>query len=207
MTLKRNLTATAILLAVAGPAAAAVTATATTDLNMRSGPGTEFPVTDVIHSTGQVSVESCVGASGWCKVSYDGQSGWASSSYLNVQPGQQVVVGEAQPQVLYEVPVGQPTAERIDDKTTLYHPAPKVLLAPVQSSALVPVAPQAQAVTYVQQNPVQPVYLDGDVVVGAGIPGNVTLYPVPETQYQYVNVNDHIVLVEPEGRRIVEVVR
>lgn len=215
MSLSKKLTTTAILLALAGPAAA-MTATATTDLNMRTGPGPEFPVNGVILSSGEVVVEGCIANSSWCKVAYDGQEGWASASYLSTQYEEQPVVvydnvEQLQiPSVVYEVPVGERHVERIDDKTTLHYDAPKILVAPsaaASGSALVPLVPQPQDVTYILQNPVNPVYLDGQVVVGAGVPQNVQVYEVPNAQYQYLNVNDQVVLVEPENRRIVQVLR
>ena len=52
-----------------------------------------------------------------------------------------------------------------------------------------------------------PVYLEGEVVVGAGLPETVQLRPVPDYEYNYVYVNGQPVLVEPQSRRIVYVVR
>lgn len=211
----KPLAATAILLALAGPAAA-LTATATTDLNMRTGPGPEFPVNGVIAATGEVNVEGCIANSSWCKVSYDGQQGWASSSYLTTQQDQQAVVVYDNserlqiPSVVFEVPIGERKVERIDDKTTIHYDAPKILVAPsavATAGALVQVTPQPQELTYIQSNPVSPVYLDGQVVVGAGVPQNVQVYEVPDAQYRYLNVNDQVVLVEPESRRILQVLR
>ena len=59
------------------------------------------------------------------------------------------------------------------------------------------------AVTYVQQNLVEPVYMEGAVVVGVGIPQKVELIEVPETQYSYLNVNGLPVIVDNENRQIV----
>ena len=61
--------------------------------------------------------------------------------------------------------------------------------------------------TYVRTNEVEPVYLDGEVVVGAGLPDTVEIRPIPEYDYNYVYVNRQPVLVEPESRRIVYVIR
>jgi hypothetical protein len=60
---------------------------------------------------------------------------------------------------------------------------------------------------YVVSNPVDPVYLEGEVVVGAGVPDTVELRPVPDYQYRYVDINGQPVLVDPQTRRIVYVVR
>jgi hypothetical protein len=56
-------------------------------------------------------------------------------------------------------------------------------------------------------NPVNQVYLNGEVVVGAGLPDDVTLTPVPDYQYQYAYVNGQQVLVEPQTRRVTYIYR
>ena len=63
-----------------------------------------------------------------------------------------------------------------------------------------------KTVTYVTSNPVDPVYVEGEVVVGAGIPGEVTLAEIPESDYRYVYLNGNPVLVDNE-RTIVRVIR
>jgi hypothetical protein len=59
----------------------------------------------------------------------------------------------------------------------------------------------------VRQNPVEPVYLTGEVAQGAGIPEEIEVYTVPESDYAYLNVNEIPVVVDPESRRIVRVIR
>lgn len=207
----RSLGAAALTLALAGPAAA-LTATADTDLNLRTGPGENYPVATVIAASTAVDVQGCLAGSSWCQVTYNGQQGWASSSYLSTLSNMPVVTynqaAVAVPNVVAEVPVGEPRVEKVDDKTSIYYPAPKVLLAPVGTTAAgVQVVSDPEMLTYVRANPVQPVYLSGDLVVGAGLPEGVTLYPVPNATLSYVNVNDQIVLVEPQKRVVVEVLR
>lgn len=84
MHIRRALSMTALLLAtaLAGQAQAATTATATTPLNIRSGPGPQYDVVGVIKSNGQAVVNGCLEGSLWCQVSYDGRQGWAYSQYL-----------------------------------------------------------------------------------------------------------------------------
>ncbi len=48
----------------------------------------------------------------------------------------------------------------------------------------------------------QPVYLNGEVVIGSGLPPDVALAPVPGYQYQYAYVNGVPVLVEPQTREV-----
>jgi len=61
--------------------------------------------------------------------------------------------------------------------------------------------------TYISENRVDPVYLEGEVVVGAGLPETVELRPVPDYKYEYVYVNGVPALVDPGTRRIVYVYR
>jgi hypothetical protein len=46
---------------------------------------------------------------------------------------------------------------------------------------------------------------DGEVVVGATLPGDVVISQVPNYQYSYVRINDRPMLVDPQSRRIVYV--
>lgn len=63
--------------------AAAQDAIVTTDLNMRAGPSTSFPVVDVIPESAPVDVHGCVDGYSWCDVSSRGSRGWVSASYLS----------------------------------------------------------------------------------------------------------------------------
>ncbi|MDT1060615.1 DUF1236 domain-containing protein [Paracoccus sp. CPCC 101403] len=61
--------------------------------------------------------------------------------------------------------------------------------------------------TYVLQNPVQSVPVQGNVVVGSQIPDAVQFQQIPDSPYQYVYVNDQPVIVEPQTRKVLYVVR
>ncbi len=61
-------------------AAFAVPATATTGVNVRSGPGTGFGIVDTLHAGEAVNVTECQG--GWCYVEKSGPDGWVSGNYL-----------------------------------------------------------------------------------------------------------------------------
>jgi len=61
--------------------------------------------------------------------------------------------------------------------------------------------------TYVTTNRGDPVYLEGEAVVGAGLPETVELREIPNYKYRYVYVNGQPVLVEPSSRRIVHIIR
>jgi uncharacterized protein YraI len=77
-----------------GAASAAITASATVDLNMRSGPGPNFAVMHVIGANNAVIIDGCIMGSRWCMVSHGGTQGWAYSDYLAAPfNGAAVVVG------------------------------------------------------------------------------------------------------------------
>jgi hypothetical protein len=65
---------------------------------------------------------------------------------------------------------------------------------------------------YVVQEKVRPFKLQSRVTVGATLPADVELAPVPETwgptfrSYRYVYTGDDVVLVDPSSRRVVEVI-
>lgn len=202
MSFTKPLAAAAVLMALAVPASA-LTANATTDLNLRAGPGNMYPIQGVIASSAEVDVQGCIAGSEWCKVTYNGTEGWAYSAYLTS-------TYESNPVVVYDN-MQRLNLQEIDPVNIDSNPAktftPSGALILGQPTTVPIVIDDNVAVQYVRANPVEPIYLDGEVVVGAGIPENVTIYPVPDTTYQYVNVNDQLVLVEPGQRRIVQVLR
>jgi hypothetical protein len=65
---------------------------------------------------------------------------------------------------------------------------------------------------YVVKEKVRPYKLQSRVTVGAVLPAEVELAPVPETwgptfrSYRYVYTGDDVVLVEPSDRRVVQVI-
>jgi uncharacterized protein YraI len=73
-----------IIFAVAVPAVAlAAQGYATADVNMRAGPGTEYPVVDLIPTDAYVDIHGCLSDGAWCDVSWKGERGWVDSSYLD----------------------------------------------------------------------------------------------------------------------------
>jgi hypothetical protein len=65
---------------------------------------------------------------------------------------------------------------------------------------------------YVVKERVKPVTIRESVRVGATIPADVDLVAVPDawgpgfSRYRYVYSNNHVVLVEPSSRRVVEII-
>ncbi len=198
-----GLSATAIAFSVFTlPAAAATSATATTDLNIRSGPGPQYPAVGLAGRGSAVVVDGCIEGSRWCQVDANGTRGWAYSTYLSADEGGTTVVIENErealsiPTVTYEGPAVETTASV---------PMGGELIGPVE--AVDAIEPPATVRTYIDGNPSDPVYLDGEVVLGATVPETVTFREIPDYQYRYVRVNGQPVLVEPQTRRIVYVYR
>lgn len=81
------------------PAAYAQPGTVTTNVNVRSGPGTNYGVVDTVRRGTQVDVRQCQGS--WCYIDKPGPDGWVSSSYLTTgggpanpgQPGISIGIG------------------------------------------------------------------------------------------------------------------
>lgn len=208
--------------ASAETAQAGTTAHAATELNLRAGPGPDMEIIDVIPADGEVMVEGCLESANWCKVTLNGTTGWAYGDYLTVK------MAEApEPVVLYE------NRAELEVETVTYDNAANnaaataagaataaagaaalaagpigILGAAVVGAALGDSAtPDEQTITYVRENPVEPVILGGEVVVGATVPGEVELTAIPDAEYSYLYLNGTPVLVEPEERRIVHIVR
>ncbi len=81
---KSALIAVALFSATAAQAANAIV---TTNLNIRTGPGTNYAVIGSIPNGARVDVRGCTSGYGWCQVDYAGRYGWASSRYLAVREG------------------------------------------------------------------------------------------------------------------------
>lgn len=203
--LLKGAAAGAALLALTGVAGAEVLARATADLNIRSGPGPQYPIVGVIGVNEEAEIEGCREGSKWCAVNHAGVNGWAYSDYLTAPfggGGDYVVVTErpteALPPVSFEatssVEVEPLRGELIGRKTALGTVEP---IAP----------PPAEVTTYIQSNRVEPVYLEGEAVVGAVVPETVEVREIPDYEYRYVYVNQQPVLIEPETRRIVYILR
>ncbi|MGV2103951.1 DUF1236 domain-containing protein [Rhizobium sp. 21-4511-3d] len=70
--------------------------------------------------------------------------------------------------------------------------------------------PPREVVTYVQQAPIpqQTVVVQQPVAVGAALPADVVVTPVPENpRYGYVVMGQQRVIVEPQTRKVVQVIQ
>ncbi|MDW6022132.1 DUF1236 domain-containing protein [Mesorhizobium sp. BAC0120] len=213
------LSAAATALAVAGPAWAQSIATTTTDLNVRAGPSSQEAVIGTIAGGSSVSIDTCVNAGRWCRVDLNGGSGWISSRFLSgdiassgavvstettgaiTRPGSPgttagVVTGGAAGAVTGAV-IGGPVGAAIGG-------AAGMVAGGATGAAI---DPPVRVRSYVRTHRVEPLYLKQRVAVGATLPDTVELRPIPDYEYQYVYLNDRPVLVEPQSRRVVYVVR
>lgn len=216
--------ASAAGLFMASAASAEVAFTAGTDLNLRSGPGGNYEVLGVIPAAQPVMIDGCLAEANWCQVNYDGKTGWAASDYLTVAG---VPAADAGVVVLSQRPAD------VEVKTVTYTDASDQAASAAAGAAAGATAgamlggppgamiglilgnatgaavaePTTEVVTYVEQNPVEPMLLDGEIVVGAGIPAEVTLAPVPESEFSYLYLNGQPVIVSNTDRTIVKIIR
>jgi hypothetical protein len=70
-----------------------------------------------------------------------------------------------------------------------------------------PLVPPLNVVTFVTQQTVTPVIVNGEVMIGAALPAAAPTYDIPASDYDFAYINGQRVLVEPTARRIVYVVR
>lgn len=216
MSKKILLSLSAAVILIAGAAYADTEASAWTDLHVRSGPGPLYSILGVIPASEKAMVQGCLADASWCEVTYGELKGWSAGNYLTA--------------TVEDAPIALSTLDkRVVLKTVTYDqeagaaagglatgavagalvagPVGAVvggLLGAATGSAL---APDPTVITYVTANPVPDVYLDGEVVVGAGIPEGVTLVQVPDTNYSYAYINGARVLVDSQNRAVVYIVR
>lgn len=181
----------------------------TADLNVRQGPGSNYPVVATVPSGGDITIVGCLEGSSWCEVDADGTAGYAFSRYLAVEEGGSTVVVSEQPGLvgLITAPVSIAAGALGTIAGTLtgggFGAGGSSSSAPSSSFQSPP-----EVIDYVRNNPPgEPVYLEGEAVPGAVIPAGIPLADVPDTQYQYVNVNGDYAIVDRSSRQVVYVVR
>ncbi len=200
----------------AGAASADTEATVWTDLNMRSGPGPMYSILGVIPANGAVTVQGCLADASWCTVTHEGVTGWAAGNYMtaNIENAPIALAAGDERVVLKTVTYDTKDASTAGGLATgaiagalIAGPVGAVVGGIVGAGAGAVVAPDPKVITYIQSNPVEQVYLNGEVVVGAGIPETVMLAPVPESEYSYAYVNGVPVLVETKKRTVTYILR
>jgi uncharacterized protein YraI len=91
------------------PAAQAAPGAVTGNVNVRSGPGTNYAVLDVARRGETVDVQRCQGS--WCYVVRPGADGWVSASYLSASGGRPV--NPSQPGLSFGFTIGGPGGPNI----------------------------------------------------------------------------------------------
>jgi hypothetical protein len=163
------------------------------------------------------SVQSVLPSCTWRWVSHNGVTGWSYSEYLAGDFGGERVVISSAPATV-EVPVvdyeqtastnaAVGAAGGAITGALIGGPVGAAIGGVAGAAAGAVVTPPDAVRTYVVENRTDPVYLDGEVVVGAGLPDTVELREVPDYEYRYRYVNGQPVLVDPATRRIVYVYR
>jgi len=83
-----------------------------------------------------------------------------------------------------------------------------------EPGATVTIAPEQRTriKEYVVQQRVRPARIQERIVVGATLPADVELSAVPNdwgpgiTRYRYIYWDDHVVLIEPSSRRVIQII-
>jgi uncharacterized protein YraI len=170
-------------------------------LNVRSGPGFQYGVVAQMPANTRFPVTGCIQDYSWCSVVVGNVTGWASAPYLVTDAGGKptnLQVSGAQ----LGIPIVVPTPVAAVVATP-----PVGAMVPVAPAVGVvePIVPAPEVLSYVTQQAVEPVLVNGEVMVGAVLPAAVPVYSVPASPYVYSYVNGQRVLVEPAARRIVYV--
>lgn len=187
------------LVAMSGAALADTAVSAVADLNVRAGPGPQYPVIGVLAAGQSATLDGCIQNSKWCTIAEANGQGWIYSDYVTADfGGSQVVL-----------------TQRPDDADIAIVEAPADIDYPdtytgtiVAGDPIEPIRrPPAEVRTYIDTNRLDPVYLEGEVVPGAILPDTVELREIPDYDYRYVYVNDQPALVDPGTRRVIYVER
>jgi uncharacterized protein YraI len=96
---------------IAGPALA-LTAHPSGHLNVRSGPGFQYPVIGALEANLPATITGCLADYSWCSLAGGGVTGWSSAGYLITNAGGKITNLHAGGAAL-GVPVVVPTVETI----------------------------------------------------------------------------------------------
>ncbi|TIN09757.1 DUF1236 domain-containing protein [Mesorhizobium sp.] len=187
------------LVAMSGTALADTAVSAVADLNIRAGPGPQYPVIGVLAAGQSATLDGCIQNSKWCTIAEANGQGWIYSDYVTADFGGNEVVLTRRPADA-DITIVEAPAD-VDD--------PDIYTgAIVAGEPIEPIRrPPAEVRTYIETNRVDPVYLEGEVVTGATLPDTVELREIPDYDYRYVYVNGQPALVDPGTRRIIYVER
>ncbi|RWH70694.1 MAG: DUF1236 domain-containing protein [Mesorhizobium sp.] len=187
------------LVAMSGTALADTAVSAVADLNIRAGPGPQYPVIGVLAAGQSATLDGCIQNSKWCTIAEANGQGWIYSDYVTADFGGNEVVLTRRPADA-DITIVEAPADV--DEPDIYTGAI------IAGEPIEPIRrPPAEVRTYIETNRVDPVYLEGEVVTGATLPDTVELREIPDYDYRYVYVNGQPALVDPGTRRIMYVER
>lgn len=215
--------AAGVLVAMSGAAFADTAVSAVTDLNVRAGPGPQYPVIGVLAAGQKATLNGCLENSKWCTIAEAQGQGWVYSDYVAADfGGSQVVLTQRPPDS--DIAIVAPPDKGGGDAGAIAGGATGAITGTIIGGPVgaavggaagtiaggatgTVIDPPEQVRTYVTTHQEAPVYLDGEIVTGATLPDTVELLDVPDYEYRYVYVNGQSVLVEPQSRRVVYVMR
>ena len=219
--------ASALAMTAAAPSfAQSAEARAGAEIAARATPSEFAPAVGVLELNQPVMIEGCLEDVSWCQISFDGQTAWASAEYLYVEEDAQPVALINRPGTLSlsTVTVPDEDATQAEQNTAAAvgatlgsliayaagGPAGGIIASGMLGTAVgaASVEPSEETLVFVSENPVETIYLEGEVAVGAGVPAEVPLYDVPtQPEFRYLTVNNQTVLVDAETATIVRVLR
>lgn len=219
-------TAITVVCAALPASAQTTTAKAGTELTVRGEPNPFGSILGVLETNQEVTIEGCLADVSWCRISSGEMMGWASAQYLYVEEDANAVAiidmaGDAAAITVIEQGtegttktdqnVAAATLGTVGALTALVlgGPAGAIVAGGILGTAAgaAVAEPSDETILFVTSNPVETVYLDGEVVVGAIVPSEVTTYEVPQGDLRYLTVNGLPILVDAETGTIVRIVR
>jgi uncharacterized protein YraI len=183
----------------AGPAFA-IPGYSTAHLNLRTGPGTQYPIAGVMEYNVRSDITGCLADYSWCAITVAGLSGWASAEYLVVDQNGSILEVDEQ-----GAATGIPVVEAAGVAEVVAPATVGVVVGAAGNVAAI--VPEPAVLEYIAATPVNPFAVQGEVVVGAVLPAAVQLYEVPGSAYAYTIVNGNKVLVDVTSRAVVYIAR
>ncbi|MCB1499804.1 MAG: DUF1236 domain-containing protein [Bauldia sp.] len=200
MTPRRIFLATAIAgVIVAGPAFA-ISGYSTAHLNLRAGPGTQYPIVGMMEYNVRSDITGCLADYSWCAIAVAGLTGWASAEYLVVDKGGAIMQVDEQ-----GAATGIPVVAAEGVAEVVAGPTVGVVVGPAGNVAAI--VPEPAVISYISATPVPAVAVEGEIVLGAVLPAAVQLYEVPGAAYGYAIVNGNRVLVDVNSRAVLYIHR
>ena len=213
---KSVLTATALI--GLASAASAFETTTTGDFTIYSAPMTESATLGQVPANAQMTIEGCLADQDWCKVTHAGVTGWAKTDVFKVmENGAAVEISGVGPKV--QTLIYQQGNDQTQGAAALGGmgagaaagaaaggPVGGMIGALIGATLIGTAAePTTEIVTYINDNPLPPVQVEGEIVVGAMLPESAPMVMIPDSEYAYINLNETPVLVKPDNRQIVYV--